>query len=414
LKLFAYHNGYNGISQYRVWNPLEYLSCEKNGLPRRSERVQIPLEGECNIPGIGSHQDIADWADVVFTPFNANLDATNRITAIQAYMKAKGKKGVVIDLDDDIFSIQKDNGNYAAYHRSKEWFKEKGLILVTDENREEAEQVLERIGGGYTTIDGKQYLALPVVDPKACVIDQITQASGITVSTKTLAGVYGKYNRNIQIVPNCIDFKAWGENKTMKDGFVRIGLFGANAHYKDWEIVKDVIEQILNEHENVIFVFNSWLAVKKKHDGEGIEQMEKQAYVPDFLEKLINHPRTEFYEPCEIDEWPAWLASRGCDIGLAPLVDSNFNAGKSNLKWLEYSALKVPGVYANVPAFENVRHGVNGLKATKPNDYYKALRRLIMEQGLREDLAGRAYKDVRENYCAEKGAALLESFCRGL
>lgn len=413
MKLFAYHNGFNGISQYRVWNPFKYLKCEKKGLPKRSERVQIPLEGESNIPGIGSHEDIAKWADVVFTPFNANLDATNRILAMNAFMKAQGKKGVVIDLDDDIFSIQKDNSNYAAYNRTKEWFKDKALVLVTDENREEAEQVIERMGGGYTEIDGKQYLALPVVDPKTCVIEQIQEATGITVSTETLAGVYGKYNRHVQIVPNCIDFDTWGQNQKVSEG-VRIGLFGANAHYKDWQIVQDVIRQILKENENVTFVFNSWLNVKRAHGGQSIEDLEKQAYVPDFLEDLINHPRTEFHEPCEIDEWPAWLASRGVDIGLAPLVDSNFNAGKSNLKWLEYSALKVPGVYANVPAFSNVQHGVNGMKATKPDDYYKALRRLIKEEGLRKDLAERAYREVKAKYSAEHGASLLESFIRGL
>lgn len=402
---------------YRAWNPSKYLARVEgftvSTIPKRSERVKIPMEGEANVPGIGSHSSIAAASDAIISPFNANLYEAGRLSAQAAYMKAKNG-AVVIDLDDDIFTIQRDNQNYAAYHRSKEWFLNNALIEITPENAEEAEEILQKTGCGTTERDGKRYIVAPVVDPKACVIEQVQAASGITVSTDRLAEVYGKWNKNVLVLPNGIDFEAWGKNERHDDGYLTIGMFGANSHYTDWKLVSGVIKQILEDFPKVCFAFNNWLRVKPHAPGASWDEIEKEAYVPDFLEEFINHPRVFIHHPCEIEEWPEWLRSKGIDIALAPLVDTDFNKAKSNLKWLEYSALGVPGVYADVEAFKNIKHGDTGLLAGKAHDYYTGLKALIKDEEYRKAVGGSAWANVRRHYDCAKLAPHLGDFLKDL
>jgi hypothetical protein len=42
------------------------------------------------------------------------------------------------------------------------------------------------------------------------------------------------------------------------------------------------------------------------------------------------------------------------DFGIAPLVENSFNRGKSALKFLEYAALGIPGIFSNVGEYGDV------------------------------------------------------------
>lgn len=92
-----------------------------------------------------------------------------------------------------------------------------------------------------------------------------------------------------------------------------------------------------------------------------------------------------------VDEWPAGLSTLG--VGMAPLSDTRFNAAKSRLKILEMSALGVPWVAS--PRAEYARFhreaGV-GFLARRPRDWYRYLRDLATNAGLRyaESAAGRS------------------------
>jgi len=91
-----------------------------------------------------------------------------------------------------------------------------------------------------------------------------------------------------------------------------------------------------------------------------------------------------------IGAWPAAVAQLG--VGVAPLADSVFNAGKSWLKPLEYSALGVPWVASPRAEYAEFhrRTGV-GFLARRSRDWYRLLRRLAVDAGLRaeQSAAGR-------------------------
>ena len=72
------------------------------------------------------------------------------------------------------------------------------------------------------------------------------------------------------------------------------------------------------------------------------------------------------------------------DIGVAPLIDNEFNRCKSNLRWLEWSALGVPTVASRVVPFQCIRPNIDGYLAKNEKEWYTNLRALIEIPKLRE------------------------------
>lgn len=91
------------------------------------------------------------------------------------------------------------------------------------------------------------------------------------------------------------------------------------------------------------------------------------------------------------------------DIGLAPLLDDVVHNSKTNNKFREYGAMGVCGIYSNAKIYRDcVVHAENGmLTENTPEDWYQAIRTLIESKTLREQIAVRAQRDVRENYSFE-------------
>lgn len=87
-----------------------------------------------------------------------------------------------------------------------------------------------------------------------------------------------------------------------------------------------------------------------------------------------------------LEEWPHAVSELG--VGVAPLADTVFNAGKSRLKVLEMSALGVPWVASPRAEYErfHTRHGV-GFLAKRPRDWARILRRLMTDEAARREQA---------------------------
>jgi glycosyltransferase involved in cell wall biosynthesis len=92
-----------------------------------------------------------------------------------------------------------------------------------------------------------------------------------------------------------------------------------------------------------------------------------------------------------------WLVEQsGFDIGIAPLLDTNFNSSKSGIKFMDYAALGLAVVCSDVgPYREVVRNGETGLLVR--NDeiaWYDALNRLVVDHQYRTQLAGNAREEL--------------------
>ena len=249
INVFGYHAGNNGVSHYRVWQPLKYLDriegFHVERLPDRLERIQwAGLTGPCNIPGIGSHSDIVDRSDVIISNFRGSFEDGVRLE-IQSQLKP-----VVIDCDDDILNIDVNN---PAEHL-KAWREEKDDIwLEIPEGMEDSEEWkinADSAGGKILQHpkDGKWYLWQCRRAPWKNAVEQMKMAALLTVSTPKLKRLYQKFNANTVVIPNAVDFEWWPEKKIIDDGIIRLGLFGSNTHYSDWFEIVDTLDLILREN----------------------------------------------------------------------------------------------------------------------------------------------------------------------
>lgn len=397
MKVFAYHHGSNGISHYRIWQPAKYLAklpdFEIDRLPDITDRLHIPNTGYSNVPGISSHEDIASAHDLIWTTSVPMIKDTARLVA------QMGMVPVVVDIDDDMLHMDYTNPAMQSWKPQLD-----GQVEELHKGEEHGELVKEKALKMNCTIeqrDGKFYLVKIGNDPVVNVLDQMHRAAGVTVSTERLKNLYYSYNPNIQVIPNSIDFDLWPANSRPNDGLIRLGLFGSNSHYGDWREIAEVMQRILKEFPNVRLCINPWFKAEAEQGKQFVELKSRRFQFPDYFEKLglIDNLQVELHEPCEIQLWPKWLAAKGIDIGLAPLADTAFNLAKSNLKYLEYSTLRIPGVYEKLEPYGNdVEHGLNGFLASHPADWYSCIKRLVQNADLRRTMGNRAWLDVSQRY----------------
>ena len=226
-------------------------------------------------------------------------------------------------------------------------------------------------------------------------------ADGMFVSTPHLKELYGRYNENVHVIENSLDFKGdrkfvgWDQVSVRKHKGIRIGWIGGRSHFNDLMLVAPALREILLKYPEVtLCLVNS--AIQPSCKALGI------AYP---FEGLSNVHYADRSVP--INRYAQFAASFGFDIGIAPLVDCNFNRSKSNLRWLEYSAMKIPTVATDISHFsQSIKDGQDGflIKDNNLQEWQKRLEMLIEDQGLREEVGRQAYKRVKKDFNIKNNA----------
>jgi len=230
----------------------------------------------------------------------------------------------------------------------------------------------------------------PSSEPEWLATEQMKLSDAFIVSTEYIREKVATMfpEKNVYVVPNSIDFDVWDHlvpseiaGLDKKDNTIRIGYTGCGNHIGDLELIKRPILKLLEEFENLELILPLRYSVGEKTLWEGLK-----------------HPRIKFLDRwTPIDKYPHDLAAWQMDIGVAPLRDNSFNRAKSNLRWLEYSALKVPSVMSRVYPFKfSVTDGQDGLICNSELEWYEALKSLILDENKRKTLGNNAYKKVRE------------------
>lgn len=194
--------------------------------------------------------------------------------------------------------------------------------------------------------------------------------------------------KKIYVVPNTIDFDLWdatlpGPTVGKEEGRIRIGYTGCGNHGGDIEMIRRPLLAILDEFPQVEFVTSGAMRAGTKDEPV-----------------VIEHPRSLILNAwATIDAWPGACKGWQMDMGIAPLRDSNFNRAKSNLRWLEYSALGIPCVASRVYPFQHsIRDGEDGLIATSEEQWYEAIKSLIQDPGRRTAIGQAAHTRVRADW----------------
>jgi glycosyltransferase involved in cell wall biosynthesis len=112
------------------------------------------------------------------------------------------------------------------------------------------------------------------------------------------------------------------------------------------------------------------------------------------MESVLCIPGVRGYE-----NYAQLVMGRGWHVAIAPMGDSLFENCKTPLKYLEYSAMGVPGVYSNTPVYASVvRHGETGLLASnEPSAWIDALEQLADNPSTRRSIVTRAAVEVKRN-----------------
>jgi glycosyltransferase involved in cell wall biosynthesis len=87
----------------------------------------------------------------------------------------------------------------------------------------------------------------------------------------------------------------------------------------------------------------------------------------------------------ELEDWIPAVSRLG--VGAAPLADNAFNAAKSWLKPLEYSAAGVPWVASDIVEYRRLARLCGAPLARRPKEWYRELKRLLTDDGYRLTLS---------------------------
>lgn len=332
---------YGAISWYRIISPLEKLGATIIGQLR-----EVTLSPEWAM-------DFAKNGKIWFMKMTDNEGIDFYIDVARKFMGCK----YVLDLDDDPYSFSKNHPEYAKL-------------------KERMPQVKK----------------------------MIKMADHVVVSTEEIKKVIEKDNPYVTVIPNAIDPDIWNvKNATRTDGKVHIGWIASASHIADIPVILPVLVDLVKKHENVHIHFAGMVDLKildvENPSEELVNVMTLQRIaemgkvkidLTPLLGRFTHHVGTQGYK-----DYPAFLASLGLDIALAPLEDTQFNRCKSNIKWMEHAMLEIPMVLSAVgPYQESVKHGENGFLAKTSGDWAASLSFLIENPAERKKIGKNAKQAV--------------------
>jgi len=240
---------------------------------------------------------------------------------------------------------------------------------------------------------------LPSGHPRAGEVDEelpairrcLLDADVVTTPSDALAeALRAEGVDRVVVIPNAIDPADWptvdpGTRAPGGDGHtgpaVRIGWAGTSTHAADLAHVATALRAVLDR-----------FAGRVELELRGIEAPAA----------LADHPRVSVisaYEP-DYAAYARDLAAASIDIAIAPLRDHPFNRAKSAIKWLEWSAAGVPGVYQDLPPYADViEPGLTGLLAgTDPGAWTALLTELVTDPRRRHAMAVAAWNEVHARH----------------
>ncbi len=234
---------------------------------------------------------------------------------------------------------------------------------------------------------------------RAACLNAALQADAVIASTPFIADYLRPLNPNVHMFPNYLQDQLWPRAlapiRPPTDEVV-IGFMGGHSHIPDVEMLAPVLLRLARKY---------WRTLRLRFWG---------APPPPFVRGWANVDALNPYL-VSYAEFVPYFAAQHADIFIAPLLDNDFNRGKSHLKFLEYGMLGVPGVYSNLPTYDRiVRHGENGFLAGTEEEWEARLTELIECSDLRRTLGAAARRTVQDDWLLSAHAHHLKEIYENL
>lgn len=233
-------------------------------------------------------------------------------------------------------------------------------------------------------IDPDNPFWLSMTDDHAFVMQQICKyAPYITTTTENLKEHFAKrtlVNADITVIPNYMS-ESYKDYMPDNGDKIVIGYIGSSSHYKDLNEseVLPALERIMHEHKNVYF---KCVGVPVDH------------YLPKkrFIQSEVAFGR----------QWVTKLfPTLNFDISIAPLLQTIFADGKSNIKWLESTRMGAAFVASNVGPYKDIPKNAALTVENTKDSWYKALKSVVEDEERRRSLVKAAKAEVKANWMLE-------------
>ena len=338
-------NLYGALGYYRNIKPAEFL-----------KEYQVDTYGR-TISKFGSTSEeawpkVAQEYDLIHIRYADNARSVSDLLAMAEHFN----KPVLMDIDDDLFSLEESNPAYEEY---KEGSRARAVMAAT-----------------MACVDGITVSTEPL---KESIFNHLKEKHGI--------------EPKIFVLPNCNDKNDWKLRKKKVGSSVVIGWHGSITHNADLDSVIPALNIILEKYKHVYIEILGGIT---------------QGYTDDFLKKFGNNAYRVKVNYNGTPSWagfPELLASQEWDIGIAPVIDSKFNQSKSHIKWMEYASIGIPCVASKVyPYFtpiqgvETIVDGKTGYVAGTTEEWVEKLGQLVTNQELREQIGRNAKNYIDENW----------------
>ncbi len=217
-----------------------------------------------------------------------------------------------------------------------------------------------------------------------CVRLLAREADVVVTSTPYLRDRLLPLNPRVEVVPNALDERLFPAELSPASDWshkVTCGYMGTFTHEADLYLILEPLRRFLYERrERVSFQILGISA------SAGLELA--------FRGLPVQFLRTS--GDSEYPDFVRWMREQvRWDFGLAPLQDNPFTRCKSDIKYLDYGLLGLPGVFSDVPAYAHtIRHGENGLLAGSGEAWYEQLCRLADDAELRARLRQAAFREI--------------------
>jgi glycosyltransferase involved in cell wall biosynthesis len=195
---------------------------------------------------------------------------------------------------------------------------------------------------------------------------------GVICSTDFLARRYRSLVKTTFTCRNGLDLRRYAITRVPREDTVTIGWAGGTGHRRAVGAWLPAVAEVLRERPETRF-----MTVGEPFATELAEEFGD--------ERCIALP---FWN---LETYPAAMAN--FDIALAPAAPTNFFRAKSDLRWLEASALGVP-VIADPEVYPEIEDGVTGFHAGSAAEAGALLRALAGDRDLRDRVGAAAREHV--------------------
>jgi glycosyltransferase involved in cell wall biosynthesis len=386
IRILAIPPDTHGVGKYRILDPFKFIGDNYSN----EFHVDISFDVENN-DNFFKNYDI-----VIFHSFIHKTNHEDNISRIK-YLKTQGIK-VIMDIDDFWSPDQK----HPMYNQIKQ-----------------------------NELPRKKVEMLKLVDYVTCT----TEFFADTIRTRLNI-------KNVLVFPNAINpNETQFQPNPTKSERIRFGWLGGSTHLHDLELLRGGISTITNQFDNVQFVlcgfdtrgnvteFNPQTGEKKVRPVQPKETVwykYEQIFSNDYksvddnyknhLMNFTDSPQIDTSEKKYVRVWTQPIGRYGAnynlfDVSLAPIVPSEFNSNKSQLKIIEAGFHKKPIIASeNMPytidlksSYKEGKFLDSGNSLLVPQNknhkqWYKYMKLLIENPNMIEDLGNRLYETVKDKY----------------